>query len=60
MKNQLEPKILLKFDLQKGDKVESVCVQSDIPNIVHLNQVLTQALEESKSQHSKRINRALS
>lgn len=60
MKNQTEPKILLKFDLQRGDTTESVAVESDIPNIVHLNQILTQAMEESKSQHPKRISKALS
>ena len=60
MGNQIEPKVLLKFDLQKGGSTESVCIESDIPNIIHLNQILTQALDESKSQHSKRINRALS
>lgn len=56
-KNQIS--ILIELELEKAGKTKKICLESDISNIVHASQLLSQALQDSKTNHSKRILRAV-
>lgn len=42
-----------------GDRVEHVLLQTDPTNLVHIAEELEKALNESRSRHSRKIQRAL-
>ncbi|KAL0281074.1 UNVERIFIED_CONTAM: hypothetical protein PYX00_002174 [Menopon gallinae] len=59
IKNEISPRIVMKLELEKRNKIENICIQSDIPNLLHMSMVLNQALEESRTNHSRRMRRAV-
>lgn len=57
LKNQVEPIITMKLHTQHHDQVTSTLLQTDPVNLIHLTQQLEEALNEAKSQHTRRIER---
>ncbi|GFT83735.1 COMM domain-containing protein 2 [Nephila pilipes] len=59
LRRPLEPSILLKLQLEEESKSENIILEADPSNIIHMTQVLDQALQEAKSQHFRRIMRSI-
>ncbi|GAB6028229.1 COMM domain-containing protein 2 [Chamberlinius hualienensis] len=55
--HQIIPNTLLKLTVANKETENVKFLQSDITNLVHMTEVLDQALQEAKSQHSQRIKR---
>ncbi|XP_067014614.2 COMM domain-containing protein 2 [Anabrus simplex] len=62
--HQVTPLITMKLSLEtKGPDListtQNLCLQTDPTNLVHMTQVLEEALAEAKSQHTRRIQRSI-
>lgn len=57
LRHQTIPLIMLKLELKHNEKIKPLLLQIDPVNLVHLTEVLDQALKESKLQHCRRIMR---
>ncbi|XP_064638440.1 COMM domain-containing protein 2-like [Lineus longissimus] len=57
LRHQTNPIILLKLLTQDGDTEESTVLQTDPVNLIHMTNVLENALQELKSAHCRRIVR---
>ncbi|XP_023209716.1 COMM domain-containing protein 2-like [Centruroides sculpturatus] len=57
LRHQTTPLIMLKLELIQDEKVKSFLLQIDPVNLIHMTEVLDQALKESKLQHCRRIMR---
>ena len=57
MRSQTAPNILLKFTIKDGEKKEVKLLQTDPVNLIHLTEVLEQALAEMKTAHARRVTR---
>ncbi|GFQ87893.1 COMM domain-containing protein 2 [Trichonephila clavata] len=60
LRRPMEPSMLLKLQLEEENKSENIILEADPSNIIHMTQVLDQALQEAKSQHFRRIMRTSS
>jgi len=59
---QVAPLITLDFSLKNpdnSDAIEHILMQTDPTNLLHLTQQLEEALQESHSQHTRRISKAI-
>ncbi|PRD27953.1 UNVERIFIED_CONTAM: Commd2 [Trichonephila clavipes] len=59
LRRPMEPSMLLKLQLEEENKSENIILEADPSNIIHMTQVLDQALQEAKSQHFRRIMRSI-
>jgi hypothetical protein len=60
LRRQVEPEILLKFDLSKQQQqLETKVLQTDIVNLNHLTSCLEDALNEIKSNYCRRVFRSV-
>lgn len=60
--SQIIPTMTLDFELKNTDstdKIEHVTLQTDAPNLLHLCQVIENAIKEGKSQHVRKIKKNL-
>lgn len=57
LRRPLEPKLLLKLQLEKNTMKENILLEADPSNLIHLTEVLEQALQEARSHHCRRIMR---
>ncbi|XP_065063471.1 COMM domain-containing protein 2-like [Rhopilema esculentum] len=57
MRSQTAPNILLKFTIKDGEKKDVKLLQTDPVNLIHLTEVLEQALAEMKTGHARRVTR---
>ncbi|KAK6633251.1 hypothetical protein RUM44_003852 [Polyplax serrata] len=57
MIKQNEPRILMQFNFEKNGNTKQICLQSDIQNLIYMNQQINHALQDSKTNHIKRIQR---
>lgn len=51
----VEPEIILKFDLKKGDEIATEVLKTDVVNLVHLTNSLDEALNEIKTHYVRRV-----
>jgi len=59
LRRPIEPTLLLGLQLQKDGKINNTVLEADPSNIIHMTEVLDQALQESKSHHCRRIMRSI-
>lgn len=57
LRHQITPLMLMKLELKREGKINPIILQTDPVNLVHMTEILDQALQEVKSQHSRRIMR---
>ena len=57
--HQCKPKILLKFEFEKSRKPINICLKSNISKIIQISRLINIALQDSKTNHSKKIARAI-
>ena len=57
LRAQVSPVILLRFDIKDGDRKDVKMLQTDPVNLVHLTEVLENALAEMKTAHCRRVTR---
>ncbi|XP_033118094.1 COMM domain-containing protein 2-like [Anneissia japonica] len=57
LRHQVNPNILLKLHTKDYDEEETTILQTDPVNLVHMTEVLEDALAQVKAQHSRRILR---
>ncbi|XP_071954791.1 COMM domain-containing protein 2-like [Antedon mediterranea] len=57
LRHQVIPNILLRFHTKEYDENKSMLLQTDPVNLVHMTEVLEDALDQVKTQHSRRILR---
>ena len=59
LRQQVTPSVLLKLHTRNGDQVTSQLLQTDVVNLVHLTQVLEQALDATKLSAYRKLQRNL-
>lgn len=47
----------MQFNFEKNGNTKQICLQSDIQNLIYMNQQINHALQDSKTNHIKRIQR---
>jgi hypothetical protein len=55
--HQITPLVLLKLATKSGDGMDTVLLQTDPVNLLHLTNTLDEALKEMKTAHCRRIVR---
>ncbi|KAG8201824.1 hypothetical protein JTE90_027304 [Oedothorax gibbosus] len=59
LRRAMEPTLLLRLQLEKEEETNDVILEADPSNVLHMTEVLEQALQEAKSQHCRRIMRSI-
>ncbi|XP_054710904.1 COMM domain-containing protein 2-like [Uloborus diversus] len=59
LRRPTEPTVLMRLQLENDHKLNSVILEADPVNILHMADVLDQALQEAKSHHCRRIMRSI-
>lgn len=59
LRRALEPTLLMKLQLEKEGETKDIILEADPSNVLHMTEVLEQALQEAKSQHCRRIMRSI-
>lgn len=57
LQGQVTPNVLMKLHTAKGSARDTQLLECDIPNLMNLTNSLDEALQESKSQYTRRILR---
>lgn len=57
LQRQAQPSVLLRLHTKQGDDSDSILLQTDPANLLHITKSLEEALAEIKTQHCRRIMR---